>query len=114
MSNPTVCAARSVWSSALSNSQARSPSPHHGRRRARDRRRGAIAATEQLDQISQAPTLGGLGDTGLDRVADLLELRAVDAACKQRQPFDQKLAVRRRVGQLQRIETGGVIGRSRS
>ena len=105
MSKPTASAARSVRSRSLSNSQARSPSPHQGRSRAaRSAACGRCAAAEQLGEIAQAAMLERLLEVGVDRVRDPRDLVDVGAAREQRQPVDQELAVGRMSGELQRVE----------
>ena len=81
---------------SLSNSQARSPSPHQGL--SRDQRSaacGRLAAAEQLGEVAQPAMLDRLVEIGVDRVLDPRRLVDVGAAGEQRQPVDQELAVDR-------------------
>ena len=85
MSKPTVSALRSVRSRSLSNSQARSPSPHQGRSRDhRSARVRPMAAAEQFGEMAQPAMLGGLVEIGVDRVLDPGDLVDVGAAGEQR------------------------------
>ena len=96
MSKPTASAVRSIWSRSLSNSQARSPSPHQGL--SRDQRSPACGrrrAAEQLGEMAQAAMLERLLEIGVDRILDPRHLVDVGAAGEQRQPVDQELAVDR-------------------
>ena len=67
-----------------------------------------VAAAEQLGEMAQPAMLDRLREIGVDRILDPRHLVDVGAAGEQRQPVDQELAVDRRVGQLERVEPGGL------
>ena len=67
-------------------------------------------APEQLDQMAQAPEIGRRTVIGVDCILDPPDLLEIDSASQLRQPFDQELAIGRRIAEHQRIETGGQSG----
>ena len=103
MSKPKTSRVEVERSSALSNSQACSPSPHQAASRAaRSPALGRRAPTEQLAQIAQPAMLARLGEIGVDGVGDDRAVLGVSALAlrrqQSRQPLDQEGAVAAGVG----------------
>ena len=106
-------ASRSSRSSALSNSQACSPSPHQAASRAaRSPACGAARAPEQLAQVAQPTVLRRLREVGVDRIGDQRRdprrsrPRRRARSRRATRPGTARLAGG--VGQLQRVEAGGL------
>src|SRR3546814_13906227 len=64
----------------------------------------AMPAAQQLDDMAQAAMVQWLRIVRIDRILDLRKLLDVGAACEERQPVDQELAICGIVFEPERVE----------
>src|SRR3546814_8796390 len=64
----------------------------------------AMPAAQRLDDRAQAAMVQGLRIVRIDRILDLRKLLDVGAACEERQPVDQELAICGIVFEQERVE----------